>query len=103
MSPKPVCTQNCTRGHHREKLELFTVEYRASYSFCLGLVHPLTTAWLVSAVSSANHGAALGFKMLVNRFMQTLMPLLVGGLSIPFGLLGSALLELSFIGNIAAR
>jgi MFS family permease len=53
-----------------------------------GMPQPLTLAWIVSAVAPANHGAALGIRMMVNRLAEVLVPLAIAGLAAPLGAAG---------------
>lgn len=62
----------------------------AVFGFCLGLVQPLTMTWVVVAVRASDRGAALGLRMLANRLMQVVMPLVVGALAAPLGAVASA-------------
>lgn len=62
----------------------------AVFGFCLGLVQPLTMTWVVISVAASDRGSALGLRMLANRLMQVVMPLVVGTLAAPLGSFASA-------------
>ncbi|MFJ4029535.1 MFS transporter [Paenarthrobacter sp. NPDC089989] len=54
----------------------------------LGIPQPLTMAWVVSTTAAAHHGAVLGLRMTVNRLAQISLPLAVGSVAAPLGVLG---------------
>ncbi|MFC9335736.1 MFS transporter [Arthrobacter sp. NPDC057009] len=54
----------------------------------LGIPQPLTMAWVVSLTAASSHGAALGLRMTVNRLAQITLPIAVGSLAAPVGVLG---------------
>ncbi|MET0701019.1 MAG: MFS transporter [Mycobacterium sp.] len=54
----------------------------------LGLPQPLTMAWVTSLTPPASHGATLGMRLTSNRFAQITLPLAVGALAAPLGVLG---------------
>lgn len=52
----------------------------------LGLPQPLTMAWTTAITPPAVHGAALGLRLTANRVLQVLIPVSVGLVAGPFGL-----------------
>jgi MFS family permease len=54
----------------------------------LGLPQPLTMAWVTSLSPPSSHGAALGLRLTVNRLAQVSLPLLVGAVLGPVGVIG---------------
>ncbi|CAM3218335.1 Major Facilitator Superfamily protein [Arthrobacter ulcerisalmonis] len=54
----------------------------------LGIPQPLTMAWVVALTSSSSHGAVLGLRMSVNRLAQVTLPVAVGAVAAPLGVLG---------------
>lgn len=54
----------------------------------LGIPQPLTMAWVVSLSTASSYGAVLGLRMTVNRFAQIALPIAVGSLAAPLGVLG---------------
>jgi MFS family permease len=52
----------------------------------LGLPQPLTMAWTTAITPPAVHGAALGLRLTANRVLQVLVPVSVGLVAGPFGL-----------------
>lgn len=54
----------------------------------LGIPQPLTMAWVVSLTHPSRHGAVLGLRLMVNRLAQLSLPLAVGTLAAPLGVLG---------------
>lgn len=54
----------------------------------IGIPQPLTMAWVVSLTAASNHGAVLGLRMTVNRLAQISLPLAMGSLAAPLGVLG---------------
>lgn len=61
----------------------------AAIGFCLGLVQPLSMTWVVSTVAASDRGAALGLRMMANRAMQVVMPVIVSAAALPLGAIGS--------------
>ncbi|PZU37569.1 MAG: hypothetical protein DI573_11345 [Microbacterium sp.] len=54
----------------------------------LGLPQPLTMAWTIAITPAGAHGAALGLRLTANRAAQVAIPLLVGLIAAPIGLVG---------------
>ncbi|MDF2583810.1 MAG: hypothetical protein K0R33_2453 [Mycobacterium sp.] len=54
----------------------------------LGIPQPLTMAWVTSLTPAASHGATLGMRLTSNRLAQISLPLAVGALAGPTGVLG---------------
>nr|WP_306919690.1 MULTISPECIES: MFS transporter [unclassified Arthrobacter] len=54
----------------------------------LGIPQPLTMAWVIALTDPSRHGAVLGLRLAANRLAQISMPLAVGTLAAPFGVLG---------------
>jgi MFS family permease len=54
----------------------------------LGIPQPLTMAWVISQSAPSRHGAVLGLRMTVNRFAQITLPIIVGSLAAPLGVIG---------------
>ena len=54
----------------------------------LGIPQPLTMAWVVSLTAASSHGAVLGLRMTVNRLAQITLPIAVGSVAAPLGVLG---------------
>lgn len=54
----------------------------------LGLPQPLTMAWVTSLCPPLSHGAALGLRLTANRLAQVTLPLLVGTVLGPVGVVG---------------
>jgi MFS family permease len=54
----------------------------------LGIPQPLTMAWVVSLTKPSLHGAALGLRMTVNQLAQIALPLGVGAVAAPLGVVG---------------
>lgn len=54
----------------------------------LGIPQPLTMSWVVSLTKPSLHGAALGLRMTVNQFAQISLPLGVGAVAAPLGVVG---------------
>lgn len=54
----------------------------------LGIPQPLTMAWVISLSAPSSHGAVLGLRMTVNRFAQITLPIAVGSLAAPLGVIG---------------
>lgn len=52
----------------------------------LGLPQPLTMAWTTAITPPVAHGAALGLRLTANRVLQVLIPVSVGVVAGPFGL-----------------
>ncbi|MDI2030581.1 MFS transporter [Saccharopolyspora sp. TS4A08] len=73
----------------------------------LGLPQPLTMAWVTSLSPPSSHGAALGLRLTVNRMAQVSLPLLVGAVLGPVGVIGvfwaNAALLLGAAGSVIAR
>ncbi|MEV4643353.1 MFS transporter [Saccharopolyspora sp. NPDC049357] len=73
----------------------------------LGLPQPLTMAWVTSLTPPSSHGAALGLRLTFNRLAQVTLPLLVGAVLGPVGVVGvfwaNAALLLGAAGSVMAR
>lgn len=54
----------------------------------LGVPQPLTMAWVTSLTPPQSHGATLGSRLTSNRLAQIVVPVAVGALAAPFGVLG---------------
>lgn len=54
----------------------------------LGIPQPLTMSWVVSLTRPSLHGAALGLRMTVNQLAQICLPLGVGAVAAPLGVVG---------------
>ena len=54
----------------------------------LGIPQPLTMAWVTSLTPPASHGATLGMRLTSNRLFQITLPLAVGSLAAPLGVVG---------------
>lgn len=54
----------------------------------LGIPQPLTMSWVVSLTKPSLHGAALGLRMTVNQLAQISLPLGVGAVAAPLGVVG---------------
>lgn len=54
----------------------------------LGVPQPLTMAWVTSLTPPQSHGASLGMRLTSNRLAQIVVPVAVGALAAPFGVLG---------------
>lgn len=54
----------------------------------LGIPQPLTMAWVTGLADPSRHGAILGLRLTANRFAQISLPLAVGALAAPLGVLG---------------
>jgi MFS family permease len=54
----------------------------------LGIPQPLTMSWVVSLTKPSLHGAALGLRMTVNQLAQISLPLGVGAIAAPLGVVG---------------
>lgn len=52
----------------------------------LGIPQPLTMAWTTAITPPSAHGAALGLRLTANRLMQVTIPVLLGLVAGPFGL-----------------
>lgn len=52
----------------------------------LSLPQPLTMAWVISHTAPDLHGSALGMRLTANRFGQTLIPMVIGGVAVPLGI-----------------
>lgn len=53
----------------------------------LGLPQPLTMAWTTAITPPSAHGAALGLRLTANRMFQVVIPIVVGLVAGPFGLI----------------
>lgn len=54
----------------------------------LGIPQPLTMSWVVALTKPSLHGAALGLRMTVNQLAQIGLPLGVGAVAAPLGMVG---------------
>ena len=54
----------------------------------LGIPQPLTMAWVTSLTPRESHGATLGLRLTANRLAQITLPLAVGALAAPLGVVG---------------
>lgn len=54
----------------------------------LGIPQPLTMAWVTSLTPAESHGTALGMRLTSNRVAQISVPLAIGALAGPFGVVG---------------
>lgn len=54
----------------------------------LGVPQPLTMSWVTSLTRAESHGTALGMRLTSNRLAQVSVPLAIGALAGPFGLVG---------------
>jgi MFS family permease len=54
----------------------------------LGIPQPLTMSWVVALTKPSLHGAALGLRMTVNQLAQIGLPLGVGAVAAPLGVVG---------------
>ena len=54
----------------------------------LGIPQPLTMAWVTSLTPPGSHGATLGMRLTSNRLAQITLPLAVGAVAAPLGVLG---------------
>lgn len=72
----------------------------------LGIPQPLTMAWVTSLTPAESHGTALGMRLTSNRVAQTSVPLVIGALAGPFGMVGifwaNAVVLLGAMGVMAA-
>ena len=55
---------------------------------CIGLPTPLTMAWVTSITPRSAHGAVLGLRLTSNRLAQVSLPLMVGLIAAPVGVIG---------------
>ncbi|GAS98542.1 putative drug resistance efflux protein [Mycolicibacterium canariasense] len=72
----------------------------------LGIPQPLTMSWVTSLTPAGSHGVALGMRLTSNRVAQTSVPLAIGALAGPFGVIGifwaNALILLGAMGVMAS-
>jgi MFS family permease len=54
----------------------------------LGIPQPLTMAWVTSLTPPSTHGAVLGMRLTSNRLAQISLPLAVGAIAAPLGVIG---------------
>ncbi|AQT81580.1 hypothetical protein B1R94_23470 [Mycolicibacterium litorale] len=54
----------------------------------LGIPQPLTMSWVTSLTRAESHGTALGMRLTSNRVAQITVPLAIGALAGPFGIVG---------------
>lgn len=54
----------------------------------LGIPQPLTMSWVTSLTRAESHGTALGMRLTSNRVAQICVPLAIGALAGPFGVVG---------------
>jgi MFS family permease len=54
----------------------------------LGIPQPLTMAWVTSLTPRSTHGAVLGMRLTSNRLAQISLPLAVGAIAAPLGVIG---------------
>lgn len=66
---------------------LAAIPVMVGLGIALGIPQPLTMAWTTAITPASAHGAALGLRLTANRLAQVALPLIVGAVAGPFGLI----------------